>query len=751
MALATLSIDLVAKVAQFEQQLKQTTAVVEGQAKAMAGAIGVVETSLKSLGLAAVAGLSFGALKDKISGVVSAAADLQQLSERTGATVEELSGLASVARLSNTENEALAAGLQKLSKSMVAVKDDGSETAKAFAAIGISAADLRDKSPAAALQLIAERLTGYRDGAEKTAIAQALMGKSGANLLPLLKDLADAGALQAKVTAEQAQMADEYEKNLVRLNAAQSAAFKTLAMELLPVMNDVAQVMLDSARQTNVLKGAVGDLATDHSLRDWAQDGAVALVSVFEVVKTLIGGIRALGGSVEVVLSDLRVAAAQGASIMLGSLDSGVLAGGRVGQVQAEVNAELKRALADRERILTDANKRYADLWNKDATTLSTAMRQRFNLSNLGLDASGRAGASTDPRSLGVGGGLEKAVINFGGATEKQAKAAKEGIDEAARALATYVQGLERSIESTLHLTEEQKALNFLMGLGTKGEIPQVRELVLELARRIDKEKELVEVLKLKREAAAAPGDEINVRNTRFQALLDATPSARLAQQRQQMRELADAFQEGAFGNPESIEAAQKYGEVVNTVLGNVGEAVSDLDRQWQSVGDNFARGLEDAIVAGKSLTEVMGNLGEQILRIAVRETITAPIGNAISSAFQGFSFASLFGFADGGVMTPMGPMPLRTYAQGGVASSPQAAIFGEGSMPEAYVPLPDGRRIPVALQGASGGGRPIVVNISNTIGSVASQSDVVLGMRTVRAQIIGELSRQQRLGGGFA
>ena len=44
-----------------------------------------------------------------------------------------------------------------------------------------------------------------------------------------------------------------------------------------------------------------------------------------------------------------------------------------------------------------------------------------------------------------------------------------------------------------------------------------------------------------------------------------------------------------------------------------------------------------------------------------------------------------------------------------------------------------------------------MVVNISNVIGNVASQTDVVAGMKTVRAQIIGELSRGQRMGGAYA
>jgi hypothetical protein len=59
--------------------------------------------------------------------------------------------------------------------------------------------------------------------------------------------------------------------------------------------------------------------------------------------------------------------------------------------------------------------------------------------------------------------------------------------------------------------------------------------------------------------------------------------------------------------------------------------------------------------------------------------------------------------FAEGGIMTPMGAMPLRRYDGGGIADSPQLAMFGEGSMNEAYVPLPDGRRIPVQMSGQSG------------------------------------------------
>lgn len=56
-------------------------------------------------------------------------------------------------------------------------------------------------------------------------------------------------------------------------------------------------------------------------------------------------------------------------------------------------------------------------------------------------------------------------------------------------------------------------------------------------------------------------------------------------------------------------------------------------------------------------------------------------------------------GFENGGVMTSRGPLPLRRYSEGGIARSPQLAMFGEGSTPEAYVPLRDGRAIDVNLR----------------------------------------------------
>jgi len=85
-------------------------------------------------------------------------------------------------------------------------------------------------------------------------------------------------------------------------------------------------------------------------------------------------------------------------------------------------------------------------------------------------------------------------------------------------------------------------------------------------------------------------------------------------------------------------------------------------------------------------------------------------------------------------------------------------ALFGEGRMNEAYVPLPDGRSIPVTMQGnnTSGGNGPIsvVVNVdakgnadAQTTGTTTAQDAKQLGL-IISSKVREEIVNQQRSGG---
>ncbi|MCQ4188119.1 phage tail length tape measure family protein [Methylocystis suflitae] len=125
----------------------------------------------------------------------------------------------------------------------------------------------------------------------------------------------------------------------------------------------------------------------------------------------------------------------------------------------------------------------------------------------------------------------------------------------------------------------------------------------------------------------------------------------------------------------------------------------STLDLIDRKLMDIASRTLSDSLFGGKDKGD--GLLGGLIKGGA--SALGGIFGGGKSTGY--FSGGALFSnspfhFADGGIMTSAGPLPLRRYAAGGVADSPQLAMFGEGRQPEAFVPLPDGRSIPVAMRG---------------------------------------------------
>jgi tape measure domain-containing protein len=170
------------------------------------------------------------------------------------------------------------------------------------------------------------------------------------------------------------------------------------------------------------------------------------------------------------------------------------------------------------------------------------------------------------------------------------------------------------------------------------------------------------------------------------------------------------------------------------------------------SIGNGLGSAMDVLINGTKNWGNSLREIGATVLRDIARQImqimVIQPIVKGISAGLGG-----LFKFADGGIMTDAGPVPLRKYARGGIASGPQMALYGEGSMPEAYVPLPDGRRIPVAMKGGGGGSTNVTVNVDASGGSQVQGNPgqaEALG-RVVSQAVQNELLRQKRPGGLLA
>lgn len=127
-------------------------------------------------------------------------------------------------------------------------------------------------------------------------------------------------------------------------------------------------------------------------------------------------------------------------------------------------------------------------------------------------------------------------------------------------------------------------------------------------------------------------------------------------------------------------------------------EEQAEKVKEYFGVARDSLRGFIDDLIEGKTATEALGNALGKIGDKLIDMGLEALLGTGSGSNPFG-AVGKLFGLAKGGIVSNGRP---RMFAKGGVSST--AAVFGEAG-PEAAVPLPDGRRIPVDLRMPQGGG----------------------------------------------
>jgi lambda family phage tail tape measure protein len=256
-----------------------------------------------------------------------------------------------------------------------------------------------------------------------------------------------------------------------------------------------------------------------------------------------------------------------------------------------------------------------------------------------------------------------------------------------------------------------------------------------------------VESLKRLSEARKSSADELATFAAKARELVEAAPgNDKLADSFKRIEEAARQAADGAqLLGQRAFELADP-GAGFSKALRTLGEETEQVGKQMEAVTTRAFNGMTDAltnfVMTGKlDFRTLATSIISDLIRIQIQRAITLPMANALGG---------MFGFANGGVMTSAGPLPLRTYAGGGVASSPQLAVFGEGSMNEAYVPLPDGRSIPVTMS-QGGGGSGSVFNISVNVAEGGTTSTPGQGQelgRAISSAVRQELLNQKRAGG---
>jgi hypothetical protein len=169
---------------------------------------------------------------------------------------------------------------------------------------------------------------------------------------------------------------------------------------------------------------------------------------------------------------------------------------------------------------------------------------------------------------------------------------------------------------------------------------------------------------------------------------------------------------------------------------------------------DELRSGLEDiagAAVNGfgsmkQAAAQFLDTLAQMIIKLYIAkpliESIFGTTGTAglLGSVFGAASGAGVIGgslpFADGGIMTNRGRASLRSYAGGGVANSPQLAVFGEGAGPEAFIPL-------------KGGAVPVTIKMPNMPAGAASNAPTIIQQFDLSGAVLtDEIMNQARQAG---
>lgn len=303
--LSSLMVTLGADTAAFQQDLGRASQVARTEFEK------IMDTA-KNMAVALGAAFAIDAIKDGIQQAVDYADAMNDMSARTGQTVESLSAMAYALQFNDATIEDYNAGLQKLSVNMVNAADGNSAAVEMFGRLGVSVKDstgqLRDSG--AVLLDVADKVAAIQSPAEKTALVMDVFGKSaGPQLLQLLDQgkggiqalTAEAQTMGAVISGETAVQAGQFNDQLDRAKMAVNGLYMRMATELLPVLDNFSGKAVNAATGSGVL-----------------EKSAVALGVAFKTVYT---GASVLGNVLGVIGDQMGKVGAMAASLASGDFD----------------------------------------------------------------------------------------------------------------------------------------------------------------------------------------------------------------------------------------------------------------------------------------------------------------------------------------------------------------------------------------------------------------------------------------------
>jgi uncharacterized protein YbjQ (UPF0145 family) len=290
--------------------IKRNLGDLGNAARSLKGVLGTLGVALSAAGLGAM-----------VKSALDSADALSKLSQRVGITVESLSLLMPAAELSGVSAEKFEGGLRRLAARMLEAATGSAEAARGFEALGVAFRN-QDGSLRTTDQVLldlADRFKAMPDGAEKTALAMQIFGKSGADLIPFLNQgrdgvealTAEMQALGLQIGGDTAAQAEVFNDALAKVRMAVGSIANRVIEAFLPAMNQMAEGMVESAKQGGTLRQILDGIV--YVLKLLAL-GAATVGKAFVALGEAIGAgmaatVEALSGNVsgaKAIIADLK-------------------------------------------------------------------------------------------------------------------------------------------------------------------------------------------------------------------------------------------------------------------------------------------------------------------------------------------------------------------------------------------------------------------------------------------------------------
>ena len=672
MAISTLTIDIVAKLASLEKDLGKATRIAEQAA-------GRINSAFRTTGAViggALAGIGIASVVQGFRSVVDQLDALNDAADATGASIENLSALEDIGRRTGAAFEDVSSILIKFNN--VLKEADGKNGASmALKAIGLDAEALKRIDPAEALRQTAVALSQFADDGNKARLVQELFGKSVKDAAPFLKDLAEAGKLNATVTTAQAEAAERFNKQIFAIEADIANFARTIVSSVLPAIQKLTSELNDGIEAYGGFWSATADIGLNvdpfKSLNENLTDTVVKIRKAKE-----------------------ELASAQRNSKLSGL--AGVLSSNDVEPLKKQIEL-----LEKREKYLRSQQSKQGG---------------RGSMGSFGADQAPSAAA------------LPSVQVPVAPATPSLPKlpAAAARDDSAER----YIKSLNDQINKAKELSAVELA-NFQLATELKGKTQPAQEAKIRaLASELDQKTALADIdkyiLELTKEKATAEKAASEEAARYYEASL--TPADELAEKLKRINELYEA---GAFGG----DSDKKRAAAIKAANDEFTAQDKNL-RKLNSTASEFSNIMLSAIQNGDDLGKALEQIA---MKAFIFEPLSKAIDGLFSGASKpATAGGATAGGSSGGDAWGMVGSLISAYfggffAEGGSPPVGKVSVVGERG-PELFVPQSAGTIIPNKALG----GQSVVINQQISIGEGVSANGVMSAMQASKEMAKAEV-----------